>query len=92
MKKMTKKQKVLKLLSTGKNITWQTIRDKFDLTSPRAMVDTLRNEGHCIYTNKVNGKTAYRLGEPSKGVIAAGLRQLLGSDYSYENRNEEFVR
>lgn len=92
MKKTTKKQKVLKLLSTGKNITWQTIRDKFDLTSPRAMVDTLRNEGHCIYTNKVNGKTAYRLGEPSKGVIAAGLRQILGSDYSYETRNEEFVR
>lgn len=88
----TKKEKVLKLLESGNNVTWQKIRDKFDLTSPRAMIDTLRNEGHCIYTNKVKGKTAYRLGEPSKGVIAAGLRQILGSDYSYESRDTEFVR
>jgi len=85
-KAQTKKQKVLKLLETGKNVTWQKIRDKLDLTSPRAMIDTLRNEGHCIYTNKVDGKTAYRLGEPSRGVIAQGLKAILGEDYSYTAR------
>lgn len=87
-KKMTKKAKVLKLLESGKNITWKTLRTKFDLSSPRAMVDTLRNEGHCIYTNTVDGKTAYRLGEPSKGIIAAGLKALEG-DYSYETRYQQ---
>ena len=84
-KALTKKQKVLNLLSSGKNVTWKTLRNKFDLSSPRAMVDTLRNEGHCIYTNEVDGKTAYRLGEPSKGIIAAGLKALEG-DHSYEAR------
>ena len=83
--KTTKKAKVLKLLESGKNITWKTLRTKFDLSSPRAMIDTLRNEGHCIYTNDVDGKVAYRLGEPSKGIIAAGLKALEG-DYSYEAR------
>ena len=84
----TKKEKVLKLLSSGNNVTWQKIRDKVDLTSPRAMIDTLRNEGHCIYTNTVDGKVAYRLGEPSKGIIAAGLKALEG-DYSYEARYQQ---
>ena len=86
-KALTKKEKVLRLLNTGKNVTWQTIRDKTDLKSPRAMIDTLRNEGNCIYVNKTaDGQTAYRLGEPSKGVIAAGLKAISGSDYSYEAR------
>lgn len=84
-KALTKKEKVLRLLNTGKNVTWQTIRDKTDLKSPRAMIDTLRNEGNCIYVNKYKGQTAYRLGEPSRGVIAAGLKAMSGSDYSYAN-------
>ena len=45
-KAFTKKQKVLSLLSSGKPVTWQTLRNRFDLTSPRAMIDTLREEGH----------------------------------------------
>ena len=49
------------------------------------MIDTLRSEGNCIYVNKFQGKTAYRLGEPSKGVIAAGLKAVTGSDYSYSS-------
>ena len=41
---LSKKQKVLNLLSSGKAVTWQTLRNRFDLTSPRAMIDTLREE------------------------------------------------
>ena len=44
-KALTKKQKVLNLLSSGKAVAWTTLRNKFDLTSPRAMVDQLRTEG-----------------------------------------------
>jgi hypothetical protein len=51
-KALTKKQKVINLLSNGKSVTWSTLRNKFDLTSPRAMVDQLRTEGHMVYINQ----------------------------------------
>jgi len=32
----------------------------------------LRSSGHCIYTNVTkNGKKAYRLGRPSRAMVAA---------------------
>ena len=45
-KALTKREKTMRLLSTGKNVTWETLRKKLDLTSPRAMIDTLRSEGN----------------------------------------------
>ena len=71
--RLSKKQKVLNLLSKGNNVAWSTIRSRFDLTSPRAMIDTLRSEGHAIYVNTVGGKTFYRLGTPSAAIITAGI-------------------
>ena len=55
-KSLSKKQKVLNLLMKGDNVAWKTIQSKFDLESPRSMVDTLRAEGYMIYGNRVNGK------------------------------------
>ena len=43
----------------------ETLRNKFDLTSPRAMVDQLRSEGHMVYINKTSKGTSYRLGTPT---------------------------
>ena len=43
-KALTKKQKVINLLSNGRPVSWTALRNKFDLTSPRAMVDQLRTE------------------------------------------------
>ena len=43
-KTLSKKVKVLNLLSKGAPVTWIALRSKFDLTSPRAMVDQLRSE------------------------------------------------
>ena len=51
--RLSKKQKVLNLLSSGKNVAWTTIRNRFDLTSPRAMIDTLMSEVDVIYVNTV---------------------------------------
>ena len=81
--RLTKKQKVLNLLSKGNNVAWSTIRNRFDLTSPRAMVDTLRSEGHVIYVNTVGGKTFYRLGTPSAAIIQAGIDAVLGTEQAY---------
>ena len=73
-KRLTKKQKVLNLLSTGNPVTWASLSKRFDLTSPRAMIDQLRTEGHMVYINKSAGGTSYRLGKPSsKAIIAAGV-------------------
>ena len=76
-KAFTKKQKVLSLLSSGKPVTWQTLRNRFDLTSPRAMIDTLREEGHMVYINQTSNGTSYRLGTPTKAILAAGVQKVL---------------
>ena len=82
---LSKTQRVLNFLSSGKSISWKTLRTKFDLTSPRAMVDKLRAEGNMIYINKSAEGTSYRLGSPSKAIIAAGIQKLYGTKYAYSN-------
>jgi hypothetical protein len=54
--------------------------------SPRAMVDKLREQGHMIYINKGVKGTSYRIGTPTRAIIAAGIKKLYGTDYSYANR------
>ena len=81
-KALTKKQKVLNLLSNGRAITWSTLRTKFDLTSPRAMVDQLRTEGHMVNINQTSNGTSYRMGTPTKAILAAGVKKVLGNDTS----------
>ena len=68
-KTLAKKVKVLNLLSKGEPVTWKTLRNRFDLTSPRAMVDQLRSEGNMVYINKTDKGTSYRLGAPTKSII-----------------------
>lgn len=84
-KTMSKRQKVLNLLSKGGSVSWKVLRNKFDLTSPRALVDTLRSEGNMIYINKTAKGTSYRMGVPSKAIIAAGIKKLYGTPYAYKN-------
>ena len=82
---MSKRQKVLNLLSKGESVSWKTLRNRFDLTSPRALVDTLRSEGNMIYVNKSAKGTSYRMGVPTKAIIAAGIKKLYGTPYAYKN-------
>ena len=49
---LSKTQKVLNLLNKGEAVSWKTLRNQFDLKSPRAMVDKLRSQGNMIYINK----------------------------------------
>ena len=82
-KTLSKRVKVLNLLSKGESVTWKTLRNRFDLVSPRALVDTLRSEGNMIYVNKSAKGTSYRMGEPTKAIIAAGIKKLYGTPYAY---------
>ena len=84
-KKLTKKQKVLNLLSKGKNVTWKTLRKRFDLASPTAMIHTLRKEGYAIYRNMTPSGGAFRLCSPTKSMIAAGIVAVLGADQAYKS-------
>ena len=73
---LNKKTKVLNLLSKGAPVSWTSLRNKFDLTSPRAMVDQLRTEGHMVYINQTSNGTSYRLGTPTKSILAAGASKI----------------
>ena len=84
-KSLSKKQKVLNLLSKGDNVAWTTIQSKFDLESPRSMIDTLRAEGYMIYGNRVSGKKYYRMGTPTRAIVAAGIKALYGTPFRYNN-------
>ena len=84
-KALSKKQKVLNLLSKGDNVAWTTIQSKFELESPRSMIDTLRAEGYMIYGNRVSGKKYYRMGMPTRAIVAAGIKALYVTPFKYNN-------
>ena len=76
-KKLSKTQRVINAFTRGEAITWKTLRNTFDLTSPQAMVDKLRSQGHMIYINKTVDGTSYRMGEPTQAIINAGVGAVL---------------
>ena len=81
----TKTEKVRNLFNTGVSVTWKQLRNKFDLTSPAAMVGKLRNEGMMIYENRTSKGVSYRVGTPSKAIIAAGINKVFGKQLAYSN-------
>jgi len=81
----TKTEKVRNLFNTGVSVTWKQLRNKFDLTSPAAMVGKLRNEGLMIYENRTSKGVSYRVGTPSKAIIAAGINKVFGKQVAYNN-------
>ena len=83
-KRMSKRTKVMNLLSKGNDVSWKVLRSRFDLVSPRALIDTLRAEGNMIYINKSHKGTSYRLGTPTRAIIAAGIKKLYGTPYAYK--------
>ena len=73
---MSATQNVLKALENGEELTTKQISARYGVVNPRVVINALRNDGHAIYLNeKVNskGKTMrkYRLGTPSKAMVAA---------------------
>ena len=77
--KLSKTEKVRNLFSKGNSVTWKSLRKTFDLKSPASMVGKLRNEGMMIYENRTSAGVSYRVGTPSKAVIAAGQAALFGA-------------
>jgi predicted transcriptional regulator len=81
---MVAKQKLLNYLSKTDGYNTFTVaqaRSMFKIQNVSARIDELRKEGHMIYTNEKtldDGRKIkfYKLGKPSKKVIAAGIQAL----------------
>jgi len=81
-RKLANSTKFLNALLRGESVTWSEAQNKFNLSKPRAVVDKIREEGHCVYINKNKSGTYYRIGTPSKALIAAGFAALEPSVYA----------
>ena len=79
---MTKSERLVEALKTGEKLTAAQIKSRFGIANPTATVSDLRlNGGYAIYANphkdsKGRTSTKYRLGNPSRAVVAAGYRAL----------------
>jgi transcription initiation factor IIE alpha subunit len=79
------KQRVLKVLESGRNFTPAQLAGLTGSSedSIRPRISELRSEGHAVYTNTTkNGKTAYRLGTPSRKMVAAAYAMMGGQAFS----------
>ena len=81
--KLSKTQKIKNLFNKGATVTWKQLRTVYDLRSPAAMVGKLRNEGMMIYENRSATGVSYRVGTPSKAIIAAGITKVFGKQVAY---------
>ena len=81
-KTLANSTKFLNALLRGQSVTWKEAQTKFNLSRPRAVVDKIREDGHCVYINKNKSGTYYRIGTPSKALIAAGFAALEPSVYA----------
>lgn len=75
----SKQSRLLAAFQKGQNFTAGQIGSRFGIKNVTATVSNLRSQGFCIYANKTNGMTTYRLGTPTRAVVAAGIRALRGT-------------
>jgi predicted ArsR family transcriptional regulator len=79
---VTKETRVLEALRANeRGLTAAQIETRFGVGNARSTVSALRMKGYAIYANqntdtKGRTKTFYRLGTPSRAVVAAGYRAL----------------
>ena len=82
-KKMTetKQTRVLMALQSGEELTAKQIAARFGVANPTATISDIRFAGYAVYANKhtdTKGRvtTKYRLGTPSREIVAAGYRAM----------------
>ena len=81
---VSKETKVLTALESGAELTSKQIAARFGAGNPQAVIQSLRFKGYPIYLNTVTdtkgrSRNVYRLGTPSRAVIAAGYKALATS-------------
>lgn len=78
---MTKQNRVLEALRSGEELTAKQIAARFSVANPTATISDLRYAGFPIYGNRrvdTKGRvsTKYRLGTPTRRMVAAGIAAL----------------
>lgn len=78
---VTKQSRLLEAFQNGEELTAKQIAARFGIANPTATVSDLRFAGFSVYANqsvdtKGRVSTKYRLGTPSRAVVAAGYRAL----------------
>ena len=82
MANVTKSAKVIAALESGVELTGKQIESRYNVGNARALISSLRMQGYPVYLNKrvstYNGETysKYRLGTPTRSVVAAGYQAL----------------
>jgi|TARA_R110001592_G_scaffold122423_1_gene329208 hypothetical protein len=77
----TKEMKVLNALQSGRTLSSAQLRSQFGAGNPQAVIQSLRFKGFPIYLNVVTdtknrSRNVYRLGTPSRAIIAAGYKAM----------------
>ena len=79
---MTKSERLVEALQNGNELTAKQIAARFGIANPTATISDLRlRSGLAVYANEhkdTKGRVTvkYRLGKPSRAVVAAGYRAL----------------
>jgi predicted ArsR family transcriptional regulator len=78
---VTKQSRVLEALQSGEQLTAKQIAARFGVKNPTATISDIRLSGFAVYANQhtdTKGRvtTKYRLGTPSRELIAAGYRAM----------------
>ena len=81
MANVTKTAKVIAALESGVELTGKQIESRYNVAKTRALISSLRMQGYAVYLNKrTNGfgetYSKYRLGTPTRSVVAAGYQAL----------------
>ncbi len=80
-KQVTKQERLLEAFKKGEQLSPAQIKTRFGIANPTATISVLRYSGFAVYANKhtdTKGRlmTKYRLGTPSREIVAAGYRAL----------------
>ena len=78
---VTKQSRLTEALLAGEQLTAAQIEARFGIANPSATISDIRYTGIAVYANrrtnsKGETKTFYRVGRPSRKLIAAGYRAL----------------
>jgi hypothetical protein len=71
--KMNQQERVLAFLQQGKVLPTSTARNQMGVGNPAAVINKLRANGVCIYTNMRNGQANYRIGPPREKFAKAAF-------------------
>ena len=78
----SKTAKVIAALQNGAELTAKQISARYGVANVRALISSIRMQGYSVYLNKrvssYDGNTysKYRMGTPTRAVVAAGNQAL----------------